>query len=257
MTLTRRESLKILGTASLLAAASPAAAAPPSGPVPIVTTGGTRLYPNNNADQWWEPQPIINGSWTLPTVVPPSGPPPEYVLTGFPTMGASLEPDGATMTQDIRNAPRHGVFTRMYQQLVTRQLQGAQTLAGTVSIAIHAYQGHRRLNAVLALQVVVHASDASPRSVALPVTAASEKFTSETPPRTRALVGAPLSTVACQDGDVIAVNVGIWANNETRSLAPGIGLYFYANRETDIGYLDSTAFGNTWVEFSADLDFYP
>jgi hypothetical protein len=64
MTFTRRESLKVLGTASLLAAASPAAAAPPSSPVPIVTSGGTRLYPSNDADRWWEPQPIINQSWT-------------------------------------------------------------------------------------------------------------------------------------------------------------------------------------------------
>jgi hypothetical protein len=56
--------LKVLGTASLLVAASPAAAAPPSSPVPIVTSGGTRLYPSNDADRWWEPQPIINQSWT-------------------------------------------------------------------------------------------------------------------------------------------------------------------------------------------------
>ena len=255
MTLTRRESLKVLGTASLLAAASPAAAAAPSGPVPILTSGGTRLYPNNDAYQWWQPQPIFNGSWTLPTVVPPSGPPPLYVLSGFPTMGASLARDGATLTQDIRNAPRHGVFTRMYQQLVTRPLQGAQTLDGTVSLAIHAYEAHRKLNAALALQVVVHEFDGTPRAVALEVTASSEKFTSDTPPRTRALLGVPLSTVACHDGDVIAINVGIWANNETRSLAPGIGLYFYANQPADIGHVDTTAPGNTWVEFSASLTF--
>ena len=252
MTLTRRESLKVLGAASLLAAASPAAAAPPSGPVEIVVpVGGLRLYPSNGGAPWWTPQPILNGSWTLPQVVPPFGQPPEYVLTGFPSMGTtSGDPDGATLTQDIRNAPRHGVFTRMYQQLVTRPLQGTQTLGGTISIAVHAYQAHRKLNAALALQVVVHASDGTKRGIALPVTAASEKFTSDTPPRTRALLGVPLSNVACQDGDVIAINVGIWANNETRSLAPGIGLYFYANQETDIGYLDSTAFANTWVHFS-------
>jgi hypothetical protein len=249
--------LKVLGTASLLAAASPAAAAPPSSPVPIVTSGGTRLYPSNDADRWWEPQPIINQSWTLPQVIPPSGPPPEYVLSGFPSIGTtSPDPDGATMSHDLRNAPRHGVFTRMYQQLVTRPLLGAQTLGGTVSIAVHAYQAHRRLNAALALQVVVHQSDGLVRGVALPVTAASEKFTTDTPPRTRALLGTPVFPVDCYDGDVIAVNVGIWANNETRSLAPGIGFYFYANQDTDIGYLDTASLGNTWVEFSAGLDFY-
>lgn len=256
MTLTRRESLKVLGTASLLVAASPAAAAPPSGPVPIaVPDGGMRLYPSSDADQWWEPQPIINSSWTLPQIIPPTGLPPELVLTGFPTMGAAFAPDGATLTQDIRNAPRHGVFTRMYQQLVTRPLQGTQTLAGTISIAVHAYQAHRRLNAALALQVVVHGSDGLVRGVALPVTAASEKFTTDTPPRTRVLLGAPLSPVPCSDGDVIAINVGIWANNETRSLAPGIGLYFYANQETDIGFVDSTAFANTWVHLSTPPTF--
>ena len=257
MALTRRDSLKVLGGASLLAAASPAAAAPPSSPVAIVTSGGTRLYPNNDAAQWWTPQPIINGTWTLPQIVPPSGPPPDYVLTGFPTMGTSLLPDGATVIQDIRNAPRHGVFTRMYQQLVTRPLQGAQTLEGTVSLAIHAVEGHRKLNAVLALQVVVHAPDGTVRDVALPVTTGTETFVIDAQARTRALLAAPLSTVACDDGDVIAINVGIGANNETRNLSQGIGLYFFANRSSDIAYLDVATAANTWVEFSADLLFQP
>jgi hypothetical protein len=115
----------------------------------------------------------------------------------------------------------------------------------------------------VALQVVVHEPDGMVRAVALPVTAGTEKFVTETPPRTRALLGAPLSTVACSDGDVIAINVGVWANNETRSLAPGIGLYFYANQidddeqPIDIAYLDTATLGNTWVEFSADLEFQP
>lgn len=256
MAVTRRQSLKVLGGASLLAAASPAAAAPPSSPVPIVTSGGTRLYPTNAAAQWWTPLPIINGSWTLPQIVPPSGPPPEFVVTGFPTMGASLVPDGSTLAQDTRNAPRHGVFTRMYQQLVTRPLQ-AQTLGGTVSLAIHGVATHRKLTVMVALQVVVHAPDGTVRAVALPVTAGTEKFVTEPPARTRALLGAPLSTVACDAGDVIAINIGIWANNETRSLAPGIGLDFYANKPTDIAYLDVATLGNTWVEFSAALAFQP
>src|SRR5688572_2470435 len=183
MALTRRDSLKVLGGASLLAAASPAAAAPPSSPVPIVTSpGGTRLHPNNAAAHWWTAQPIINGSWTLPQVVPPSGPPPDYVLTGFPSMGSSIAKDNATMTQDIRNAPRHGVFTRMYQQLVTRPLQ-AQSLGGTVSLAIHGVAGHRKLSVRLALQVVVHKPDGTVQGVALPVTAGGEKFVTDTPAR--------------------------------------------------------------------------
>lgn len=256
MALTRRDSLKVLGGASLLAAASSAAAAPSSSPVPIVTSGGTRLYPNNDATHWWTPQPIINGTWTLPQIVPP-GPPPDYVLTGFPTMGVSLAPDGATVIQDIRNAPRHGVFTRMYQQLVTRPLQGAQTLEGTVSLAIHAVEGQRKLNAVLALQVVVHAPDGTVRDVALPVTTGAETFVIDAQARTRAILAAPLDTVPCQDGDVIAINVGIGANNETRNLSQGIGLYFLANRSSDIAYLDVATAANTWVEFSADLLFQP
>lgn len=255
MPLTRRDSLKVLGGASLLAAASPAAAAPPSSPVPIVTSGGTRLHPTNAAAQWWTPQPIINGTWTLPQIG--SGPPPEYVFTGFPAIGTSPLADGATVIQDLRNAPLHGVFTRMYVQLVTRPLQGPQTLEGTVSLAIHAYQGNRKLNAQLALQVVVHAADGTARAVALPATAGGEAFPVGTPVRTRALLAQPLSTVACEDGDVIAINVGIRVNNETRSLGQGVGLFFYANQGTDIGFLDTAAPGNTWVEFSGALIFQP
>ena len=256
MALTRRDSLKVLGGASLLAAASPAAAAPPSSPVPIVTSGGMRLYPNNAAAQWWTAQPIISGTWTLPQNVPPS-PSPNYVLTGFPSVGSSLVKDGATMMQDIRNAPRHGVFTRMYQQLVTRPLQGPQTLQGTVSLAIHGVVGHRKLTGMVALQVVVHEPDGTVKAVALPVTAGGEKFVLDAPPRTRALLAAPLSTVTCGDGDVIAINVGVWANNESRSLAPGIGLLFYANQSSDIAYEDVATFSNTWVEFSQALLFQP
>jgi hypothetical protein len=163
------------------------------------------------------------------------------------------------MIQDVRNAPRHGVFTRMYQQLVTRPLQGPQTLAGTVSLAIHGVTYHRKLSVMVALQVVVHRPDGTVHEVALPVTAGGEKFVNDTTARTRALLAEPLSNVACDDGDVIAINVGVWANNETRSLSPGIGLFFYANADppSDIAYLDVTTHANTWVEFSQNLVFQP
>jgi hypothetical protein len=254
---TRRESLRVLGGITLLGAASPAAGAPPNTPRPIVTTGDTRLYPTSADTQWWTPQTIINGSWMLPQVVPSAENPPGYVPGGFPTMGASHTADGETLIQDLRNTPRHGVFTRMYQQLVTRPLLGAQTLEGTVSLAVHAVQWHRKINAVLALQVVVHAPDRTARGVALEVTTGTEAFTVGTPARTRALVALPLTPVECEGGDVIAINVGLWANNESRSLAQGVGLLFHANQASDIAFIDTAALGNSWVEFSASLSFQP
>ena len=56
---------------------------------------------------------------------------------------------------------------------------------------------------------------------------------------------------------MIAINVGIRVNNETRSLGQGVGLFFYANQGTDIGFLDTASPGNTWVEFSGSLLFQP
>jgi hypothetical protein len=63
--------------------------------------------------------------------------------------------------------------------------------------------------------------------------------------------------VECLDGDVIAINIGLWANNETRSLAYMVGYHFYASEETDIAHVDTSSLGNTWVEFSAALAFQP
>jgi hypothetical protein len=255
---TRRESLRMLGGIALLAAASPAAGAPPPNtPRQIVTPGGTRLYPTGADTQWWTPQTIINGSWTLPQVLPSAENPPGYVGSGFPTMGASLAADGDTLVQDLRNTPRHGVFTRMYQQLVTRPLLGAQRLEGTLSLAVHAVQFHRKINAVLAAQVVVHAPDRTARGVALEVTSGNEAFPVGSPARTRALVALPLLPVECEGGDVIAINVGLWANNESRSLGQGVGLLFHANQASDIAFVDTAALGNSWVEFSAPLAFQP
>ena len=258
MPVTRRDSLRLLGAVPLIAAASKAAAAPPSpAPVPIVTSGGTRLYPDVDTVQWWTPQTIRNGTWTLPQVLPANENPVGYVPGGFPTMGAWITRDGATSVQDIRNVPLHGAFTRLYQQLVTRPLAGDQLLEGTVSLAIHAVQNHRRLNTTLAIQVVVHAPDRTARGFARAVTAGGDPFTVGAPARTRAIVNLPLTPVSCQDGDVIAINIGISANNETRSLGHGIGLAFYAHRPNDIAVLDTDALGNTWVEFSTPLAFQP
>ena len=159
--------------------------------------------------------------------------------------------------QDVRNTPLHGVFTRAYAQIVTRPLQGAQTLSGSVSMAIHCVQWHRRINAVLALQVTVHRFDGSVRAVALQTTQDTNPFPLGDPPRTRAAVNWPIDTIAAQDGDVIAVNVGLWADNQTRTLAQGVGFWFLGNQPTDITHIDSSALGNTWVEFSSLLTFRP
>jgi hypothetical protein len=253
---TRRDTLKVLGAASALAAATKAQAAPPARPPePIATSGGTRLYPTWASPRWWSDQKIANGTWTLPA--DPSLPPMELVSGGYSSLGASAVPDGATGIQDVRNTPRHGVFTRAYLQLVTPPLQGPQTLNGTVSMAIHCVEWHRRINAVLALQVAVHRSDGALRALALPVSTDTNEFTLGTPARTRAIVGLPLTEVGCQDGDTLAINIGIWANNESRTLAQGVGFYVYASQTGPIAYIDTDALGNTWVEFSAPLTFQP
>src|SRR5436190_328230 len=65
-------------------------------------------------------------------------------------------------------------------------LGGAQTLSGVVSAAIHATQANRPINAVLAVQVVVHRPDTTVRDVALPLTVDSYPFTEGDPLRSRA-----------------------------------------------------------------------
>jgi hypothetical protein len=57
--------------------------------------------------------------------------------------------------------------------------------------------------------------------------------------------------VAAADGDVIAMNVGLGADNQTRTLAQGVGFCFYSNQASDIAMLDSSAAGNMRVEFSS------
>jgi hypothetical protein len=83
------------------------------------------------------------------------------------------------------------------------------------------------------------------------VTRDATEFPLESPARTRAAIGWPLASVAADDGDVIAINIGIWADNQTRTLAQGVGFAFYANQTSDIAYLDSADPGNSWVEFSS------
>ena len=68
MSMTRRETLKVLASVSAVAGLGETArAAPRSSPVPIVTPGGTRLYltsifPNG------APEPIPNLTWSLPAI---------------------------------------------------------------------------------------------------------------------------------------------------------------------------------------------
>ncbi|MGQ0736112.1 MAG: hypothetical protein ACT4QD_20980 [Acidobacteriota bacterium] len=236
MDLTRRDALRVLGAGSVAAAAKDAQAAPPApAPVPIVTSGGLRLYPAIAAAT---PQPIPAGTWTFP----------DAVCVGLDTVKTT------TAFQDYRNTPVHGVFTRVYHQWVTKALK-AQQLDGTISAAIHCLEGHRKLDAVLAMQVVVHG--AQPPRVALALSKDANEFSLGTL-RTRALVNWPLISTSCDEGDVIAINVGIWANNQTRQLAQIIGLSLSVDSQlTDIQHFDTDAAGNTWVEFSNGLLFKP
>jgi hypothetical protein len=236
MSLTRRDVLR-------LAAAMPAVGAATKAPTlqPIVVDRATRLYPTWDESHWWTTEPIPLDTWTLPHAV---------------SLGASPVRDGATVIQDFRNAPRLGVFTRAYFQFSTPPLDGPQTLDGVVSAAIHAAQHDRRLGARLALQVVVHRADTSVRDIALPVRADVSIFTYSDPARTRAAQNWALRPVECDDGDVIAINLGLVADNQSRSLGNLVGFALYENQGgVDIGFVDDSALGNSWVEFSSELLF--
>jgi hypothetical protein len=242
MRVTRRDMLKV-------AAAMPVVVAAKGSPSlqPIVVDGGTRLYPTWDESHWWTTQPIPDDdTWTYRHAV---------------SLGASPARDGATAIVDLRNTPRLGVFTRAYFQFATPPLDGPQTLDGVVSAAIHAVQHHRRLGSRLALQVLVHRPDSTVRGVALPLRADMSVFTSENPPKTRAAQNWALQEVHCQDGDVIAINLGLTVDNQSRSLAYLVGFNLYDNQEDDNGagldirFLDDSTLGNTWVEFSSELRF--
>ena len=237
MSVTRREVLK-------LAAAMPAVGTGPKGstPQPIVVDRATRLYPTWDESHWWTTQPVPDETWTFPHTV---------------SLGASPVRDGATMIQDLRNTPRLGVFTRAYFQFATPPLDGPQTLSGVVSAAIHATQHHRKHGARLALQVVVHRADTSVRAIALPVRADLSIFTYQDPAKSRAAQNWALQTVECEDGDVIAINLGLSADNQSRSLAYMVGFALSDNQGDDIGFVDDGQPANTWVEFSTDLVFKP
>ena len=234
MKVNRREALKVAAAIPGLGGAK----APPPLP-PIVSSGGVRLYPTWQSPQWWTTEPV--SGWDLPHIV---------------SLGAALSPDGATAIQDTRNTPLYGQFTRTYFQFATRPLNGAQSLDGVFSAALHAIEWHRRHDAVLAVQIVVHRPDTTVRAVALPLTFDAFEFALGDPPRSRAAQNWPLAPVACGDGDVIAINVGIAVNNQSNTLAQSIGFSVYANEAADLSRLDDPQRANSWLEFSAPLIFY-
>lgn len=234
MRVTRRNALKLTAAAATTLGA---AKAPPMPPI-IVPNGGTRLHPSWDATHWWTTEPL--DGWDLGHAV---------------SLGATLDPDGATSIQDTRNTPLHGPFTRTYFQLSTRPLKGAQLLSGVVSAAVHCIEWHRRIDARLALQVVVHQPDTTVRGIALPLTVDSLEFTLGNPPKSRAAQNWQLAPIACEDGDVIAINIGLFADNQSNLLSQGIGIWLYATETADISRVDDPLIANSWVAFSTSLVF--
>jgi hypothetical protein len=248
MAVTRRDALKALSMAPALAAA------PVTSGTPIVPpAGGTRLYPSWASPQWWTAQPIINKTWTYPSL--PNQPAGFPVTGGLVSLGASIVRDDATSLHDTRNTPTLGPFTRAYFQMATRPLLNVVTLSGSVSAAIHCIEWHRKHDAVLALQVVVHRDTPTGPSAAevLRVTRDTNEFTLGNPPTTRAAVAWPIAPYACVENDVIAINIGIYCDNQSKLLAEEVGFHIYANQAQDITFLDSSALANTWVDFSTLL----
>ena len=66
----------------------------------------------------------------------------------------------------------------------------------------------------------------------------------------------PLAPVVCGDGDVIAIKVGIAANNQSNTLAESIGFSVHGSEAADLSRLDDPQRANSWFEFSAPLIFY-
>jgi hypothetical protein len=127
-----------------------------------------------------------------------------------------------------------------------------------VSAAIHCIEGDSRVNAVLALQVVVHGPGGVVRGVALPVSQDTLEFPVGYPAKSRAAQNWPLTAVDYSDGDVIAINIGIAANNQTHALGYIVGFDVYEDQllSGDISWLDDPQLANTWVEFSPALNCY-
>jgi hypothetical protein len=226
MRMTRRDALKAVAVAPFLGREAA-----------VLAAGGTRLYCTSASPRWWTAEPLVPGTWTLGVAA---------------SLGAVPYADTVTSFPDDRNVARHGVFTRAYLQLSLPPLAAPTTLSGTIGAAIHASQWHRKINGVLALQVVVHQPDTTVRGVALPITADNAQLPLAER-RTRIVSGWPLSPVACQAGDVVVVNIGIAANNQSKSIVQSIGFHVYGNQAVDITTNNSTAAGNTWVEFSSLL----
>ena len=256
MRVTRRDFITLAAAAPMLGAAK----VPPM--PPIVASHGTRLYPtwwcdpNDLSCPWWTTQPVCG--WTYPNQTPSLdvwsiGAGPNPVIPRVNNV-----PVTRTSITDIRNTPQQGAFTRAYFQLCTPPLKEAQTLTGVVSVAIHCVEGDSRVNAVLALQVVVHGSDGMVRGVALPVSQDTLEFPAGYPVKSRAAQNWPLTAVNCSDGDVIAINIGIAANNQTHSLGYIVGFDVYEDQPPsgDISRLDDPQLANTWVDFSTALNFY-
>ena len=251
MSVTRRDLIRVAGVAPILVAsrALGAAKGPPKPSLtPIDATRGTRLYPTFAQDPWWTTEPVTG--WDLPSLTSPS----------ITSLGASLVPDGATTIIDSRNTPRLGMFTRAYFQFSTRPLQappglhGVQTLYGVVSAAIHCVEAHSRINATLAMQIVVHRPDKTVRGVPLPLWHDTLEFTVGTL-TSRAAQNWTLTPVDCLDGDVIAINLGIRADNQTGTLARTVGFAIHESEPGDIVNFNDPALLNTWVDFSAPLQF--
>jgi hypothetical protein len=244
MGVTRRDLIRLAAAAPILSAAKSLSAAHKPPPPPSLPSGGTRLYPTSALPQWWTTEPV--SGWTYPNV---------NQTPDFVSLGAGPTPDGATHIQNVRNTPQAGAFTRAYFQMSTRPLQGSQTLGGVVSAAIHCIEGNAKINALLALQVVVHRLDGTVRGIALQVSQDTLEFPTDLA-KSRAAQNWPLAAVNCLDGDVIAINIGLSANNQAKTLGYGAGFYLYANQLKDISFLDDPQLANTWVEFSTPLIFY-
>ena len=249
MSVTRRDLIRFAATAPILVASRVVDAAKKPPPLPAITcTHGTRLHPCWASTKWWTTEPVLEGTWDVP---------------GIMSLGASLATDNQTTISAEWNTPREGMFTRPYFQFSTpplqapQGLQGVQTLFGVVSAAIHCTEAHRRINATLALQIVVHRPDKTLRGVALPLSYDTLEFTVGDPPTTRAARDWPLTGVACLDGDVIAINLGIRADNQTGTLARTVGFSIHESELSDIVNFNDPALGNTWVDFSTLLEFQP
>jgi hypothetical protein len=136
-----------------------------------------------------------------------------------------------------------------YGQFVSAPLDGAQTVSGSIGIVVMGTENNTSANLRLTFSArVVSGDGATVRGLLTNGTNSAELNHTSTGPGARYITIA-LASVAAQDGDRLAVSVGV-----TGGAMGGQGyLYFGDDQASDLPASSTNVVGDPWVEFSANL----